>query len=211
MAVTNFTKFFEKERDIYIQNKSGRLISLEFTLDSGVVVSHRLAKTPDPCNLTQFVPFSAIKNSIDLRNFANRQPPAIVFMEEEDYLAYFENRAKAHKSSIEEEIARANEKQRAVVNRTESKVVDEHKTLDEKRMELEAKGEPEPEVNPVVQGLCLKVGKDLKPEEIMPAREMLEELESLESNLKPIDYEYVFTHGYHKSIKKWAEKRMSEV
>jgi hypothetical protein len=210
MAITNFTEFFSKERDIYVQNKSDRLISLEFTLDGGLKVSHRLARTPDPVNLTQYIPFSAIKNSTDLRNLANRQPPAIVFMEEEDYRKYFNNKAKANKTTIDSEIARANEKHRAVVHRVEAKP-EVMKTLEEARSEAEENAGDEDEVNPRILNLCLKVGADLDKDQILEARDFMEELEGVESALKAVDYEYLLAHGYHKTVKKWAEKRLTEI
>lgn len=209
MAITNFTEFFSKERDIYIQNKSDRLISLEFTLDGGLKVSHRLARTPDPVNLTQYIPFSAIKNSTDLRNLANRQPPAIVFMEEEDYRNYFTNKAKANKTTVDSEIARANEKHRAVVHRVDMKP-EIMKTIEETRSEAEENSGEEDEVNPRILNLCLKVGADLSKDQILEARDFMEELEGVESSLKAVDYEYLLAHGYHKSVKKWAEKRLTE-
>ena len=205
-AITNFTEFFSKERDIYVQNKSDRLVSLEFNLD-GVIMSHRLARTPDPVNLTQFVPFEAVKNSRDLRNLANRNPPAIVFLEEADYREYFERKAKAHKTSLEEELAKANEKHRAVVSRTTLKP-ETVPTIEEKRAELESEGGEEDQITPRVLGLCLRVGADLSTEEMLGAREFVEELEAIEGSLKPADYEYVLAHGYHKTVKKWAQKRL---
>lgn len=205
-GITNFTKFFEKERDIYVQNKSGRLISLEFTLDGGRKESCRLAKTPDPVNLTQFIPFSAIKNSTDLRNFANRNPPAIVFLEEDEYRKYFENKAKVHKTAIEEEMRRANDKHRAVIDRSALKP-ETPKTIEEKRAELEVEAADE-QPHPQVLGLCVKVGSDIPQDEMLGAREFLEELEAIEPELKDVDYEYLMSHGYHKTVKKWAEKRL---
>lgn len=207
-AITNFTEYFSKERDIYVQNKSDRLISLEFTLEGGMKASHRLARTPDPVNLTQFIPFSAVKNSMDLRSLANRKPPAIVFLDEEDYRAYFENRAKQYRTSIEDEIARSNEKHRAVVSREALKPAVSAKVEPVGDIEADV---PEDEAHPRVLGLCVDVGADLPPGEVKPAREFIEELEAIEKDLRAIDYTYLIEHGYHKSVKKWAQKRLDKM
>lgn len=206
-SITNFTEFFKEERDIYIQNKSDRVVSLEFTLDGGRKESHRIARTLDPVNLTQYIPFSAIKNSSDLRNLSNRQPPAIVFLTEEQYRNYFVQKAKAHETTVDDEIARANEKHRSVVNKTAFKPMDKM-TLAEAEAELKKPVAPEERLTPRVVGLCANVGADIKENEMLPARDFIEELENLEKSLTTADLEYILVNGHHKSVKKWVQKRL---
>jgi hypothetical protein len=207
-AITNFTEYFKEERDIYVQNKSDRLISLEFQVSGDRKESHRLARTLDPVNLTQYIPFNAIKNSTDLRNLSNRQPPAIVFLSEEEYKAYFQQKAVAHETTMEEEISRSNEKHRSVVNRTAFKPM-EKMTQAEAEKELTKPTPPEEQLTPRVVGLCSKVGTDIKEAEMLPARDFIEELENLEPVLTPADLEFVLVNGYHKAVKKWAQKRIA--
>jgi len=206
-AITNFTEYFKEERDIYVQNKSDRLISLEFQVSGDRKESHRLARTLDPVNLTQYIPFNAIKNSTDLRNLSNRQPPAIVFLSEEEYKAYFQQKAAAHQTTIDEEISRSNEKHRSVVNRTAFKPM-EKMTLAEAEKELTKPTPLEEQLTPRVVGLCSKVGADIKEAEMLPARDFIEELEAIEKTLTPADLEFILVNGYHKSVKKWAQKRL---
>lgn len=207
VAITNFTEFFKEERDIYVQNKSDRLISLEFNVEGGGKESHRLARTLDPVNLTQYIPFGAIKNSADLRNLSNRVPPAIVFLTEDEFKAYYKSKAQANDTTLESEIARSNEKHRAVTNRTPVSPAVEQNDAEMKKS-LEPVIDPEEQLTPRIVGLCNKVGADMKKEEMLPARDFIEELEQIESKLTPADLEFIIANGYHKAVKKWAQTRL---
>jgi hypothetical protein len=43
---------------------------------------------------------------------------------------------------------------------------------------------------------------------MLPARDFIEELEAIEKMLTHADLEFILVNGYHKSVKRWAQKRL---
>jgi hypothetical protein len=66
-AVRNFTEYFKEERDVYVQNVANAQVSCEFPISPGRVEGFLFPHNRDPINLTQFIPFHAIKDSMDFR------------------------------------------------------------------------------------------------------------------------------------------------
>lgn len=207
--ITNFTEYFKIERDVYVQNVSNTQVSLQFETFPGRIEGVLLPKSKRPLNLTQLVPFSAIKSSIDVRKMVNRRPPALVLMSEEEYLAFYDNLAKKRGSTAEDEIDVATQDQadiqgkRKFTNPTPSP----RTTIEE---EAEARkndpADPDEKVTARVVGLCANVGDDVDEKDRLGAKEMLEELQ--EMDLTTADLEYVQGHGYYKSVKNFAIKEL---
>jgi hypothetical protein len=209
-AITNFTEYFSKKRDVYVQNLTNTQISMQFQLSADVVDSQLLPKSRHPLNLTQIVPFSAIEASMDLRKLVNRNPPAIRLLSEEEYLEYYQKLADDNDVSLDEAIYNAHSYQ----NDLQNKKVFTNPTPDPRRHTLEeeaamrdaAPADPQEKLTARVIGLCNMVGDHIPKEQCMGAREMLDEVRSLNDSvsLTLADLEYLQGKGYHKSVTKWA-------
>lgn len=209
--ITNFTEYFKTERDVFVQNLSNTQVSLQFETYPGRIEGVLLPKGKKPINLTQLVPFGAIKMSIDLRKMVNRRPPVLVLMSEEEYLAYYENLAKRSGRTPDEEMEAAHEYQsdlqgkRAVTNPSPAV----RKTIEEEAEERKNQpADPQDKVTARVVGLCASVGDDIDEKDRMGAKEMLDELRDMELTLA--DLEYLLGHGYYKSVKNFAKKALEE-
>ena len=95
-TVLNWNKFFAEERDIWIQNISATLLSMQFEVAQGQLSSVSVGVSPDPLCLTQHVPFDAIKRSIDFRKLVNRTPAIMRLLTEDDVMRHFADKAKAN-------------------------------------------------------------------------------------------------------------------
>jgi len=209
--ITNFTEYFRVERDVYVQNMSNTQVSLQFETFPGRIESVLLPKTKNPLNLTQLIPFSAIKQSVDLRKMVNRRPPVLRLLEENEYIEFYQNLAKRRGVSPEEVMDEAHQSQsdlqnkRAFTNPTRKA----RKTIEEEAEERKNEPmDPDEKVTARVVGLCASVGDDLDEKDRMGAREMLDELR--EMDLTTADLEYLLGHGYYKSVKKYAQKELEE-
>ena len=80
--VINFTDFFREPRSIYVCNISNCQVSVTFDIGQGHTESFLFPNSKDPLDLTRFIPFDAIKNSMDLRRMLNRSPPALRLLTE---------------------------------------------------------------------------------------------------------------------------------
>lgn len=215
-SITNFTEYFSGgDRDVYIQNISTGQVSMQFEVSPGRFDSVPIPKTRKPFNLTQYIPFDAIKNSTDLRKLVNRRPPVIRLMSEEEYTEYYENLAKSKNTSIDEEINESFELQSNMINRrgTFQDVDKSNKSIDELINERNENPEEAMDIQPLpkVVGLCAQVGPDVENSDKIKSGEMMSELEDMETELRLTDLEYIASKGYYKSIKKWASTRLSDV
>lgn len=237
MAVRNFTEYFREERDVYVQNISNAQLSLEFNMGEGRVEGFTIPSIRDPINLTQHIPFSAIKNSMDFRKLLSRRPPVLNLLTQEEYEAYYAKRAKARgmvmqdgEPDVDAAIDAAEEKRR----RTSDKTMREKVITDEKPVpihEIIEKGtgpggaahfgerqrvapselvSEDEVISPRVLHLCNQVKAELEENQRMPASDLLEALQEI-PNLKIDDYEHVRAHGYYKTVKKWAKLEMARL
>jgi len=210
MAVTNYTEFFKSERDIYVQNISNCQVSVMFEVGPGHTESHLFVNSPDPVNLTQRVPFQAVKSSMDFRKMLNRQPPALKLLDEEQYKAYYQKSAEKRGLETVEEAIEAAEKQRAEVqNHVLDKPVDLLKEADNKVTQEEVQQE-EDAISPRVLNLCLQVHPSLTEQVRLSAQSFLTELDAI-GNLTLADWEYIQGHGFYKSVKNLAKKNIAEL
>jgi len=208
-AITNFTKYFREEHDVYVQNKSNTQVSLMFEMGMGRTESVLIPRNPDPINLTQLVPFSAIKDSPDFRKMINRRPPALILLEEEEYLAYYEKKAKSRGTDAQTEMDEAHQGQAAIQNKQAytNKDAGPRRTIEELTEEQAAAPQsPDDIVTARVIGLCAQVGDDVEKDKRMSANQMLDELRAME--LTRADLEYLMGKGYWKTVKKFAQKEL---
>lgn len=94
MSTVNFTEFFKEEQDIWVRNIGNRQVSLEFLTSGGNSIGRCIPQVPDPINLTQDVPWEAIKNSHDFRRMLRRQPPLLVLMTSSEVEEWFSEKAR---------------------------------------------------------------------------------------------------------------------
>lgn len=222
MAVKNFTEFFKEEKDIYVQNISNCQVSLFFDLGGGRFEPFLFTNSKDPVNLTRYVPFAAIKNSMELRKMVNRSPPALQLLTEQEYRMFFERKAQQlGLDSLDEAIDRAEAQRNAIQNHQPlpnapdpiklHEVVEDGKRLGEKKIvqPLEQVAETEA-INPKVLNLCLQVHPSVPDQQKMTAAQLLTELD-LVGSLGLGDWEYIQSHGYYKSVKNLARKKVQEL
>lgn len=219
--VTNFTEFFREERDIYVQNVSNCQVSVIFDV-GGHTESFLFPNSKDPVNLTRFIPFAAIKGSMDLRRMLNRAPPALQLLNEQEYRMYFENQAqKQGLKGADQAIDRAEVKRQAIQNHMPlpdapdpiklHNVVQDGQHLGEKKIvQPTEQVSEEEEINPKVLNLCLQMHPSIPDQQKMSAAQVLQEIDLI-NGLSLIDWEYVQSHGYYKTVKNFARRKISEL
>lgn len=220
--VTNFTEYFKEERDIYVQNISNCQVSVAFELGSGHVESFLFTNSKDPVNLTRYIPFNAIKSSMDFRRMLNRQPQALMLMPEQEYKMYYERQAqRLGLSDMDEALKDAEIKRMAAQNHTPLKdatdpikiheVVEDGTHMGEKKLvrPLEQVSEQD-EIHPRILHLCLQVHPSVADQQKMTAIQMLSEIDGV-PDMKITDWEYLQSHSYYKSIKNLARKKVAEL
>ena len=226
----NFTEYFKTERDVYIQNVSNAQLSLEFHFGDGRVEGFTVPPGRDPINLTQFIPFVGIKNSMDFRKMLSRRPAALQLLDEEQYTAFYSSKAmQMNLPDADAAIDAAEERRRRVADKTlRENVTDRtpekiHEVTEsgtgpngmprfgERQRVTPSETFSEDEViNPRVLHLCNQVKAEIEEAERMPANELLFALQDLPI-LTMDDYEHVRSHGFYKTVKKWAKGEMSKL
>lgn len=223
--IVNWTDFFNSPRDIYAQNVSNCQVSVEFETSPGNRTGFLFPQTRDPVNLTQHIPWEAIKNSIDFRKMLNRRPPAVLLMNEEEYTAYFAQKAARMSEagrpiSTEDAMDQSSEKLQRIHNKQDY-TTDEtpeplHKVTQDdahfggkKRVEANEQLSEDEIIHPRVLHLCNQVHVDIPDKEKMRAHVMMEELDNIGPDLKMDDYEYIRSHSYWKTVKNWARSQIS--
>jgi len=235
-APRNFTEYFRNEKDVYVQNLANAQVSCEFPIGPNRVEGFTFPHNRDPINLTQHIPFHAIKDSMDFRKMLSRRPPALQLLNEEEYNAYFEKRAsqqglkdRSGKLDIDAAIDSSEEKRRRTADKNlRENVTDKdpepiHEVIESgtgpkgathfgernRVMPKEVVAEDDI-INPRVLHLCNQVKNEIPEEERMPAKDLLDELQGL-PDLKLDDLEHIRAHGFYKSVKKWSKQKMSEI
>ena len=219
MPITNWTEFFREEHDIYVQNVANAQVSIEFEIAPGIVQGFLFSHSRNPLNLTQHIPFQAIRGSVNFRKMLNRRPPVLQLLTEEEFKEFYARKAHEWKLSDTdaaidhaEEVRQGIAQHKAVTTDDAPKpiheVVEDGTRLGERKIVRPAEGEvvsSDEIINPRVLHLCNQVGSEVQEKDKMPASEMLEELEKVEPQLKLDDYEYLRGHGFWKSVKKWSQ------
>ena len=236
VAPKNFTEYFKGERDIYIQNISNSQLSLEFPVGPNRSEGFTVQPNRNPINLTQHLPFDAIKNSIDFRKMLARRPPALILLSEEEYNAYYSRMAESRgfkdgegQPDVDAAIAAAEEKRVRTSDKNMRENVTDvapepiHEVVESgtgpggatrfgerQRVASKVITSEDDLLNPRVIHLCNQVKSELDETERMPGHELLEELQAI-PGLTLDDYEHVRAHGFYSSVKKWSKKQAAKV
>jgi hypothetical protein len=224
--ISNFTQFFAVARDIYVQNLSSKQVSMQFELPGGGVESFLVPALRDPINLTQYIPFDAIKNSVDLRKMLMRSPPILALLSEDEYGAYYAQKAQKQgfllKDGKTADVGKAIQvaEGRAQAIRNHMPIPNTpaptpiHKVVKKggaEEAEPEGRVLSEEVVRPRVLHLVNMAGNpQLADKDRMPVGEFLEELEQL-PDISMDEYEYIRAHGFFKTVKRWATQKMAEI
>lgn len=232
----NFTEYFKEERDVYVQNLANSQVSCDFPVGHNRTEGFLFPYNRDPINLTQHIPFEAIKQSMDFRKMLSRRPPALQLLTQEEFEAYYSKKANSMglkdtdgKPDIDAAIDTTEEKRRRTADRNlREKVADRtpdpiHEVVEsgtgpggiprfgERQRVAPHEMVTEDEIiNPRILHLCNQVKNEIPEEERMPAKELLEELQSI-PDLRLDDLEHIRAHGYYKSVKKWAKQQMTKL
>jgi hypothetical protein len=222
-TIVNWTEFFREEKDIFVQNVANAQISLSFETSPGHTQGFLVPHTRDPFNLTQHIPFDAIKKSADFRRMLNRRPPALLILEENEYREYYTRKA-GPGSSPEQAMDAAEMRRQAIQNKTAIRDVPKPEpihtvTQDGKRLgehkvvTSNTQGSEDEVIHPKVLHLCHQVNNNAIPDDNqkMKAMDLLENLQTLEAELKLDDFEYIRAHGYWKTVKNWAKQKTAAI
>ena len=205
-AIRSFTDYFKEEKDVYVQNLSNTQVSLQFG-SAPNVSSALIPETRKPYNLSQYVPFKDLKNSVDLRKMLNRKPATLILLEEDEYMAFYQGLATKKGTTLDEEIIQANDEQLALMNRTSyverekksSKDADE--AVEDEIREGSAPDQEAPEQpQPRIIGMCA--------DDKLSATAMLDKLGLMEEGMLDADFEYLQSNAPFKSVKNWAVKKL---
>ncbi len=204
-VLTELTKYFSEEKDVYVQNVSNGIVSLAF--GEKLEVGYSLPAGPNPICLTSQVPFKLIKESVIFRKALLRKPPFVRLLSFEEYSEFFERKAKVVEKSPEQLIEDAELKQQKFAD----KVMDNEPT---ETPPVSSATEPEtldevltPRVIQLVNNLNQPSEEEGGIKISIP--EIIEELDTLQ--LKYEDIEYVRSMGRFRTVKKWAEGKLKEV
>lgn len=91
----NWFKFFQEERELWVQNISATQLSMQFEISPGHIAGVLVPIGADPICMTNEVPFDAIKKSLDFRKFLNRIPAVMKLLTTEQADQYFAEKAQA--------------------------------------------------------------------------------------------------------------------
>jgi hypothetical protein len=222
-TIINWTEFFKEEKDIYVQNIANAQISLEFIISPGQTQGFTVPQTRDPFNLTQHIPWNAIKGSADFRRMLNRRPPALLLLTEAEFQEYYAKKAaNSGKSAAQwqSEMDAAETRRQGIQNRTAIENIDKPKPIHEvtkqgtglfgdaaKEVRSTDVATEDEIINPRVLHFCHQVNNQIPDAEKMKAHDLLNNLQTLEGELKLDDYEYIRSHGHWKTVKTWAKTK----
>lgn len=199
MLPTSYMKFFETEREIYIQNISTGQVSMQF--GSGPdAMSFTLPRKRDPIILTNHIPFEKIKTSMEFRRMLARQPAIIKLMSDEEFQSYYTVKAVEEKVSPESLIAKAEH----VLQTQKQMPVDAPKSETAAAAEELMPVSEESVVHPKVIHLCHQASDVIPDADRMKGPELLSELKDIAEEFKMDDFEYILAHVKFKSINTWA-------
>ena len=209
-AIANFTKYFSEEREVYVQNMGSTQISLTFPVGPGDQAHVIIPRTRKPFNLTQHVPYDAIKRGMDFRKIINRRPPVLRLIEEEEFVGYYEKLAKRNATSFEQELSQAQDLQDVLMNKPRLASDRLQREMQDKLEEKMEELEKPVEINSRVVGLCARADKDQGVARIS-AGDFIDDLESMASELTVDDWEFIMSKGVYKTVKNYAAQMVEEL
>lgn len=217
MPITNWTEFFREEHDIYVQNIANAQVSIDFEMAPGMIQGFLFPHSRHPVNLTQHIPFNAIKSSTSLRKMLNRRPPALQLLSETEFNAYYQSKAAEWKlPDPVAAVSRAEEIRLGIADHTAfatnekptpiHQVVEDGKQMGERKTVRAFDSVSSDEIiHPRVLHVCNQVNPEIPDAQKMSAGAMLEEFDKVSHELKLDDYEYIRGHGWWKTVKTWAK------
>jgi len=242
--ILNWTEFWREERDIYVQNMHPSNFVIQFVLPGGASTSVSIPASPDPINLTAMVSFQDLKSSVDVRKAFNARDKQtgqryLRIMEEDEYRAYFDQRAKAMHITADEALRRSEEARRAFRETVESGPAPQpiHRVVESgsgpagatrygerQRVEANLFVNEEDVIRDRVRILMYNVQQDIQDEQkrssgdgvafdsnnIRPASQILMDLQSL-GRLSEDELEHVRAKSYWPSVKRWATTEIQKL
>jgi len=208
--IVNFSKYFQENEEVFVQNMLNSQISMSFKGMSGEEYHVVIPKTRRPYNLTMDVPVEIIKTSPDFRKLVTRSPQALRPLTEDEYMEYYDRLSERNSTTIDEEIGKALNLKSRLQNKQQMPSERLQRKANQELEEAMEEAEKAPEINPTVVGLCVKAGKDQGPMRIK-AGDFVEELEMLEKELSVEDWEYISSKGVYKSVKNFANKMLESL
>ena len=232
----NFTDYFKEERDVYVQNLANAQVSCEFPVGHGRSEGFTFPHNRDPINLTQYIPFEAIKQSMDFRKMLSRRPAALQLLSSDEFEAFYKKKAssmglkdKDGNPDVDAAIDTSEEKRRRTADRNlREPIADKtpdpiHEVVEQGsgpggakffgERERVAHGEMVTEddvINPRILHLCNQVKSELDEKERMPGSELMEALQDI-PQLTLDDYEHIRSHGFYSTVKKWSKKEAAKL
>lgn len=223
MKIQSFTDYFKEEKDIFVQNISGGVISLLFGAGHDQEY-FSLKPTIDPVVLTNHIPFDKIKKSTDFRKMVTAEEPRMRVLTQEEYDKYYDTKQnvvgkKADQLKREAEVERSKFQSRTEKISDKAPdpihtVVSDGQHLGERKIVSPLEIAPEGEiVNPRILGICQKVSKQIPQAEWPAAGALLQELKIVaETNELTIDdYEHIRARVGYKTVKKWAQQQQANL
>lgn len=218
MLRTNFFEYFKEPRPVYVQNISNPIgvISLEFKLQNGELLSYKIPAKRDPVALTNFIPFDTIKTSGGFLSFlqpTGSGPARVQLLTEEEYWQYYEKKQRDLGEKSAQKVAQEAQLAASSFNsavKTKTPIV----SLEEAMPSMEELSKVmEPEVNPKIIATC----QQLDPENSngTSPKEAIDIFNSLD--LTSIDCDYIMGHTYdhikkeNSLVRKWANRRQQEL
>lgn len=205
---TSWTKYFQEEKDVYVQNLGTTNIVFSFNSQFGVIPV-TIPKTRKPLNLTQYVPFEVLSKSPDFRNMINRNPPILRLLTEDEFIEYYEKLSSDYGTTAEAEMRKAQDLQDALMQRRKPSLPELEEEMEAKIKEKEDALLSPDEPDAKVVGLCARADKDQGDDRIS-ARDFIEELEIIGHELNENDWEFISTKGVYKTVKQFAQKKLEE-
>lgn len=243
--IVNWTEFWREERDIYIQNLSDTQISVQIRLRNGDYEHMLVPRSPDPMNLTSLASFEDLKSSQDIRKSLNMRDRKsgqrlVRVMEEEDYRAYFDLKAKAMQITSDEAINRAERARQMYREAVPDARVPEpiHRVVEEgsgvmgathlgERTRVESTGgivNEEDVIRDPVRILMYNLQLDINAEtaqvqsaggqfnsdKVMSASKVLGAVQNMR-NLNADELEHIRAKGFWPSVKRWASMEIQKI
>lgn len=209
MSTINYVEYFREEKPIYVQNISGCQVSVTFEVTPGHSEPYLFTHSKDPVDLTQRFPFSAIKNSMDLRKMLNRVPSTLRLLSDDEFREFYKVKANQAGKTMEEVITDAEVKRNTVQNHQITAPSAPDESDDTIKKVAETAVLEEDVINSRVLNLMLQVHSSIPDQSKMSAQQLLQELDDISSNLTQNDWAYVQSMGYYKSVKNMAAKKVA--
>jgi len=166
----------------------------------------------------------------------SRRPPALQLLTEDEFDSYFTKQAKSKglldtdgTPDVDAAIDASEEKRRRTADRNMRENVTDRETSpihevtesgtgpggaarfgERQRVSPSEIVAEDDVINPRVLHLCNQVKNEVPEEERMPAKDLLEEIQSI-PELKLDDLEHIRAHGFYKTVKKWAKQAMTKL